>query len=160
MQEDKPASKPARRQDWRPHGAADMVGRQNVKLFLREPLSHALHWEAPRGTRPEVGGGAEATADSSPASRLTFSSQSVGEILLVMGPSRSTSPRVRSLNFRFCRLYGSMSPSSGTQFCAWALVCILLSRGSHRGSTMGSPMSRDQAHRQVTDSFRSATLPC
>src|SRR5262249_9128560 len=43
---------------------------------------------------------------------------------------------------------------------ARALVCILLSRGSHRGSTMGSPMSRDQAHLQVLDSFRSATLLC
>src|SRR5215510_9100363 len=45
----------------------------------------------PRGARPEVGGGAEATIDSSPASRLT-----------VICPGNRTSPRgVRRLNFRF-----------------------------------------------------------
>ena len=45
----------------------------------------------------------QATADSSSASRLTFSSRSLGVVLPVVGPSNGTSPRVGTLNFRLCR---------------------------------------------------------
>jgi len=55
----------------------------------RDRLHHAeghARWAAagdPCGARPEVGAGADAAADSSPASRLTFSPRPLGEILLV-----------------------------------------------------------------------------
>jgi transposase-like protein len=49
-----------------------------------------------RGARPEVGGCAEATADSPPASRLTLNVRWA----LVLDRFIRTSPRVRSLNFR------------------------------------------------------------
>src|SRR5438105_6529133 len=61
-----------------------------VETLQRYPLEqcHWLHHAEgharrpsggdPGGARPEVGGGAEATADSPPASRLTFSSRRFG----------------------------------------------------------------------------------
>ena len=79
-----------------PAGNATVAGRCTASGGgLRGPLQqrppeqrHGLHhseghvgWAAtgdPRGARPEVGGGAEAKADSSPASRLTHRSPSVG----------------------------------------------------------------------------------
>jgi hypothetical protein len=49
--------------------------------MLRSARAASVGWAAtgdPRGARPEVGGGAEAKADSSPASRLAHRSPSVG----------------------------------------------------------------------------------
>src|SRR5262249_30416688 len=62
----------------------------------RDGLHHTegyASWAAagdPRGPRPEVGGGAEATSDSSPASRLMFSLRPLGAVTLVMGSSNRT----------------------------------------------------------------------
>lgn len=52
---------------------------------LHHAEGHARRTAArdPCGARPEVGAGAETTADSSPASRLTFSPRPLGEFLLV-----------------------------------------------------------------------------
>ena len=51
--------------------------------WLHHAEGHARRPPAgdPRGARPEVEGGAEATADSPPASRVTFSSRPLGVVL-------------------------------------------------------------------------------
>jgi transposase InsO family protein len=70
--------------------------RLNSAIGLHHAEGHARRPSAgdPRGARPEVGRGAEATADSPPASRLTFSSPPLGVVLdrlIRTSPGASTS---------------------------------------------------------------------
>jgi hypothetical protein len=87
----------------------------------------------PRGARPEVGGGAEATPNSSSASRLTVS------LRLAIGPSNRSSPRVRSLNFRF-----DDSLDMGLRHRRWARLQAkrVLSEGRRRQHIPPSSHSR------------------
>jgi transposase InsO family protein len=85
-------------------GILDGYSRYIVNWDIRESMTEGhAGWAAagdPRGARPEVGGGADATADSSRVSRLTFSLRPLGGGSAGNGFVQSHA-RVRSLNFRF-----------------------------------------------------------